>query len=208
MIVKRFWGILTVVAASMCLAFPATAGSIDNVAIFTASPGGLWQTGVWAAIGISDPGALDNPFFNNLSTGALISPIPSGTYLAFLGYESVWPATPALASAEGMTAELILHYTDNTTSSATFQVGDIYAAGDWTRLSGDPLLTLGGGGFAVTPDRVGTSGGSNIVPTDGVPDVVLQFSDTGSGEVPEPGTLFSASAALAALGLLRRKFRT
>jgi hypothetical protein len=184
---KQFSRTLMVVAVLMCLTVPATAATIDSVGIFTTGPGGAWQTGAWAAIGISDPGGTNNPFYNDLGTGAILPPgIPSGTYLAFLGYESYWPTT---------TAQLLLHYSDSTTRSATFQVGDIHASGGWTLLSGDPLLSLGGGGFDVTPDRVGTSGGTNITPIDGVPDVVLQFSDNGdpAGSVPEPATLLLLS---------------
>lgn len=202
---KRFRGVLVVVAVSMCMAVPATAASINIVEITTANPYGLWATGYDAAIGISVLGALDNPFLDDDATGALPSAgIPSGTYLAFLGYDYLWPATPADAAALGTTAELILYYTDSTTRSATFQVGDIHASGGWTQLpGGDPLLFLGGGGFVSTPDRVGLD--RSITPTDGLPDVVLEFSDNGG--VPEPGTLFLAGAAMVALGLMRRKFR-
>jgi hypothetical protein len=98
---------------------------------------------------------------------------------------------------------LFLHYDDGSTRTATFQVGDIHAAGAWPILTGDAGLSLGGGGFLATPDRVGTSGGPNIVPIDGVPDIVLQFSDV--GQAPEPGTFLLLGAALIALHMIHRK---
>ena len=166
--------------------------------IFTTGPGGLWQTGAWAAIGISDPGGTNNPFYNDPGTGAILSPgIASGTYLAFLGYESYWPTA---------TAELSLHYSDGNTRSAIFQLGDIQASGGWTRLSGDPLLSLGGGGFTDTPDRVGTSGTSAIILSDPrVPDVVLEFSDNGvlPASVPEPGIVILVGSGLVGLAGVR-----
>lgn len=195
---KQFSRILMVVAVLMCLTVPGTAATINSVGIFTTGPSGLWQTGAWAAIGISDPGRTDNPFYNDLNTGAILSPgLVSGTYLAFLGYENYWPTTEA---------QLSLYYSDGTTRSALFQVGDIHASGGWARLSGDPLLSLGGGGFTDTPDRVGTSGGTNIIPTDGVPDVVLAFSDNGelAASVPEPATMILLGFGFVGLAGVRR----
>ncbi len=179
----------------------ASAGTITSVAISTTNPSGSWWTGSMAAIGISDPGGTSNPFYNDLGTGAILSPgIPSGTYLAFLGYEDRW-----LGSRDN-TATLTLYYSDSSSRSATFLVGSITAAGSWTWESGDPLLWLGGGGFTETPDRVGTSGSTNITPVDGIPDVVLMFSDE-STSVPEPGSLGLMGAAIAALWLVRRRVR-
>ena len=191
----RFRQALTIVAFSACLAGLGKAAAIDQMAIFTPDNGGIWMTGAFAAIGISDPGGTGNPFYNDPGTGAILPPgISSGTYLAFLGYESYWPTTTAILS---------LHYDDGSIRSAAFQVGDIHAAGAWTLLTGDPGLSLGGGGFSVTPDRVGTSGGPNIVPTDGIPDVVLQFSDV--GDAPEPGTFILLGAGLLAMVAIHRK---
>ena len=164
---------------------------IDWVGIYT-SNSGVWQTGAAAAIGISDPGSTSNPFYNDLSSGAILPPgILSGTYLAFMGYESYWPMA---------TAELALHYTNGSTRNATFLVGDIHASGDWVRILGDPGLWLGGGGFAVTPDRVGTSTGRNITPTDGFPDVVLTFSDVAPTATPLPSTWLILLTGFVGLG--------
>jgi hypothetical protein len=184
------------VALTATLAVGAT---ITSVQIGATNPGGSWWTGFTAAIGISDPGGVNNPFYNDLATGAILPPgIPSGTYLGFLGYEDRWPGN------DGNIAILTLHYSDNSSRAAEFLVGSITATGSWTRLSGDSGLTLGGGGFDVTPDRVGTSGSTNIVPTDDIPDVVLMFSDSGTS-VPEPGTLGLAGGAVVSLWLLRRR---
>lgn len=195
--------VIFVLAGMMAMiTVPATAVLINSVEITTSPNGGVWWTGQMAAIGISDPGGTNNPFYNDLNTGAIIpsTGIPSGTYLAFLGYESYWPPT---------TATLTLYYDDGTNRSATFEVGDIHAAGGWTRLSGDTLLSLGGGGFYTTPDRVGTSGSTNITPTDGVADVVLQFSDNGDlpGPVPEPATMLLLGLGLVGLTGVRRKIQ-
>jgi hypothetical protein len=190
-----------IVQACLCATLTAALGSgttITSVAISATSPGGSWWTGFSAAIGISDPGGISNAFYNDPSTGAILPPgIPSGTYLGFLGYEERWPGN------EGNIATLTLYYSDHSPRVAEFLVGSSTATGSWTRLSGDSMLTLGGGGFEVTPDRVGTSGSRNLLPTDGIPDVVLMFSDTGAS-TPEPGTLGLAGGAIFSLWLLRR----
>src|SRR5262245_37777646 len=93
----QFRQAFTIVAFLACIAFSGKAAVIDQMAIFTPDNGGIWTTGSFAAIGISDPGATDNPFYNDPNTGAILPPgIPSGIYLAFLGYESYWPTTTAI----------------------------------------------------------------------------------------------------------------
>jgi len=194
---KQLWRISMVFAVLACLAAPVAASTITGVAVVTSNYG-YYQTGGGAAIGIADPGLGSYSvadFYNNLATDAIkpSTGIPSGIYLAFFGYEFVWPYAA--------TAELTVRYSDDTTKTAVFQVGSLSAVGNWTRLSGDPLLTFGGGGVANPPDLLGVWNGHYISP-DGRPDVVLQFSDTGGSPVvdapavPEPASLLLLGTGL------------
>jgi len=190
----RFPGTLAVLAGLVCVATSATAGTIVSLGMDTVNPYGWWRGG---GIGVTDPGGTGNPFYTDANGAILPGGIPSGTYLLFFGYESYWPGAP------GNTATLTVNYSDSTQKSAQFLIGSITALGSWTRLSGDPSLSLGGGGFTVTPDRVGTPA---FQPPDGIPDVVLLFSDTGG--VPEPATVGLLAAGIAVLGLLKRIVRS
>jgi hypothetical protein len=190
--------ILALMAGLVWLAPLAAASTIVDMSIVTSNPGGVWDPNSMAAIGITDPGGTGNLFYNDAVTSAIpAAGIPSGTYLLFLGYEGWWPG------ATGNTATLSVSYSDSTVKSATFLVGSITAPDMWTLISGDPTLSLGGGGFIDTPDRVGTNLNPSILPIDGVADVVLQFSDNNA--VPEPGTMALLLGALLALPLIRRR---
>jgi hypothetical protein len=160
---------------------------------------GLWATNGWAAIGVSLPGASDNPFLNS----GLPLNVASGSYLLFLGYEDRFTNN---TGAPGQISVVVnVGYSDSTSKQATF-TNDAYtnsslaSASLWNRTAGNSSLVLGSSGIT-SADRVASDPAGTFRPN-GVPDVVLEFSDTGtfnspSSGVPEPGTIGLVLAGLA-----------
>ena len=200
--------VLLLFAAAM---LPAVAGPVTITAIhfdttpICCVPSGDWGTDWMAAIGVSLPGASNNPFLDPGPGGAMSE--PSGSYLLFFGWEDrfAYGAVPAGA----FSASLTVYYSDSSFRTATFLNNVLTSSSTWSRLSGNPLLVLGSSGIT-NVDRVGDDV-YGVYSSNGHYDAVLQFSDTGSfgTTVPEPGTLLLVVPALG-IGILfnRRRHRT
>jgi hypothetical protein len=133
--------------------------------------------------------------------------VASGTYLLLLGYEDRFfgtpPSVPAAAPGD-ISAVLTVYYSDGSSKTATFSNNSLGTASWWTRTFGDASLGLGSSGIAGV-DRVGDSGWGSYA-SNGVDDVVLQFSDA---SVPEPATwgLVVGALGLGCLGWLLKRSR-
>lgn len=191
-------------------AVPAVAGTIVGIDVQTNSatlPYGRWSAtvGPWASIGVTAPGASNNAF---LDPTASLS-IPSGSYLLFFGYEDHF-ANGALQAGQINPLTLTVTYADTTTLSATFSSNVLTSPSIWSRTGGSSLLVIGSSGIT-NVDRNGEFNAGQYG-SNGVNDIVLEFSDTGSfnsgSGVPEPATLGTTSLAFcAALYLKRRLLR-
>ncbi|MGD0200958.1 MAG: PEP-CTERM sorting domain-containing protein [Bryobacteraceae bacterium] len=196
--------VLIAVALLALALVPARAATITQIGITTngnAPPyGGIWGTSGAAAIGVSLPGASNNPF---LDPGGVMS-VASGDYLLFLGYEDRF----AGALPGDISLLLTVTYSDSSTRIATFSNASLASPSIWSRLSGDSSLLIGSSGIT-SVDRVGSDPSGTYNPN-GVNDVVLRFSDTGSfpgsgSGVPEPATFGLMAGGLAAVVLSRRR---
>ena len=102
---------LAIACGLLCLASLLGAATITELKVETFDPYGRWDpnSGNSAAIGISLPGSLNNPFLNDPGTSGIpAGGIASGTYLLFLGYPDRW------LSSAGRTATVSVWYSDST----------------------------------------------------------------------------------------------
>jgi len=207
--VKRVLRLL--LALSACAAIPASAGTITDISIqtnptVTAPQSGTWNTysSNWASIGVSEPGASNNPFLDPSPTGAMS--VDSGSYLLFLGYEDRFDYGAVLPGA--ITLDLAVYYSDSSELIATFTNNDLASPSIWTRNSGSTQLVIGSSGIT-NVDRNGDYA-SGTYGANGANDVVLEFSDTGrfdsenESPVPEPWTNALLASGLSLLFLMKR----
>jgi hypothetical protein len=189
---------------------PAAAGTITSLFVTTSGnaglgiPSGVWSTDLgWASIGVTAPGAINNPFLDPSPTGAMST--PSGSYLLFFGYEDrfAYGAMPAGA----ITLTLTVNYADSSFLTATFTDNVLTSPSIWTRDSGSAQLVIGSSGITKV-DRNGSYSAGTYGANE-VNDVVLDFSDTGSFSpgtgVPEPATIGLMAAGLCAAFYLKRR---
>lgn len=145
-------------------------------------------------IGVANTGSGNNTFLNNLSTGAIN--IADGKYLLFFGAEGTW--------APGNDSIFKVLYSDSTTKTTTFLNGAFGSPSVWTFQGGDPTLSLGSSGIT-NIDRM--SDGSPTTPiagksgfgSNGLNDVILQFTDTAAANTPEPSSGLSLAFGLLVL---------
>jgi hypothetical protein len=189
---------------------PAAAGTITSLVVTTSGNGGLgipsgsWSTSLGgASIGVTAPGATNNPFLDPSPTGAMST--PSGSYLLFFGYEDrfAYGAMPAGA----ITLTLTVNYADSSFLTAAFTNNVLTSPSIWTRDSGSAQLVIGSSGIT-NVDRNGSYSAGTYGANE-VNDVVLDFSDTGSFSpgtgVPEPATIGLMAAGLCAAFYLKRR---
>lgn len=196
---KRLLTALLLTAASWV---PACAGIINSIGVTRSDPTTHPDLGTWslpvggsAFIGVTNTGSPNNPWLNPNENSVSIS---SGTYLLFFGAEDHWTGMPGTPRTD---VTLTLGYTDGSTRSAVFTQGELTTAGNWTRTSGDSLLTLGSAGITGVDHMSITAYAPNQVN-----DIVLQFSDGGTSAVPEPASFGLAAGGLA-IGFAVRRWR-
>jgi hypothetical protein len=181
-----------------CSAATLSAATITS---FTyVNPQNYWSTdaGGWYPIGVTDPGATNNPFLNPVD-------LPNGQYLLFFGAESYFPyyAGPGVYNSR-----LTIGFSDGT-STTIYVEGEnaaFFATSNPIPHNGDQSILVSSVGNS-TVDRVSSSG---ALTPNGVPDIILSVSNAPSAStVPEPATGGVVAGAFGLLAwMMRKRVRT
>ncbi len=199
--------LLVFLTLAVSAAIPARA-DISAITIVTngnnAPFGGVWGTDSGASIGVTPAGKPNAPFLDPAPTGAL--DVPSGSYLLLLGYEDRFENGAVPAGLINL--DLTVYYTTGAVLTATFTNNVLTTPSIWSKTSGNQELVIGSSGITDV-DRLGYSQSSAVYGPDGVPDTVLEFSDTGTFNSGTPEPAFGPLLTLGLFGMLlfSRRFR-